>query len=206
MRDEVIERNQAGPERAAGGPPGRRHRGGADAASSRACRGATCRCSPREAIYRHVRLARDIHPDEVHLSLEQNESVWTLAVATLDKPFLFSNICGVLSSFGMNILRGNAFTNPSGLVLDVFQFTDEERFLELNRDAHEQVLSVLQDVVAGRNRTSPRGCAGASRASSRGRRRGSRPSSASTTRSRAATPSSTSSPTTRWGCSTASAA
>jgi UTP:GlnB (protein PII) uridylyltransferase len=43
-------------------------------------------------------------------------------VATLDKPFLFSNICGVLSSFGMNILRGHALTNPNGLVLDVFQF------------------------------------------------------------------------------------
>jgi [protein-PII] uridylyltransferase len=105
----------------------------------------------REAIYRHVRLARDIHPDEVHLSLErQDDSVWTLAVATLDKPFLFSNICGVLSSFGMNIIRGHALTNPNGLVLDIFQFTDDERFLELNADAHDRVLKMLDDVVAGR--------------------------------------------------------
>jgi [protein-PII] uridylyltransferase len=104
----------------------------------------------REVIYRHVRLARDIHPDEVHLSLERNEDgVWSLAVATLDKPFLFSNICGVLSSFGMNIIRGHALTNPNGLVLDVFQFTDDERFLELNRDAQQQVLQVLEDVVSG---------------------------------------------------------
>ena len=88
---------------------------------------------PRDAIYRHVRLARDIRPDEVHVSLErQRSAVWTLAVVTLDKPFLFSNICGVLSSFGMNILRGHALTNPNGLVLDVFQFTDDERFLALN--------------------------------------------------------------------------
>ena len=71
-------------------------------------------------------------------------------MATLDKPFLFSNICGVLSSFGMNILRGHAFTNPNGLVLDAFEFTDEERFLELNRDAQQQVLRVMQDVVSGR--------------------------------------------------------
>src|SRR5688500_7510455 len=86
----------------------------------------------REAIYRHVRLARGIQPDEVHLSLEpQDSSVWTLAVVTLDKPSLFSNICGVLSSFGMNIIRGHALTNPNGLVLDVFQFTDDERFLAL---------------------------------------------------------------------------
>jgi [protein-PII] uridylyltransferase len=86
----------------------------------------------------------------VHLSLEQVDGVWTLAVVTLDKPFLFSNICGVLSSFGMNILRGQALTNPSGLVLDVFQFADEERFLALNKEAHTQVLAVLQDVVSGR--------------------------------------------------------
>jgi [protein-PII] uridylyltransferase len=103
-----------------------------------------------DAIYRHVRLARNIHPDEVHLSLERNDDIWTLAAATLDKPFLFSNICGVLSSFGMNIIRGHALTNPNGLVLDVFQFIDEERFLSLNPDAHDQVLHVLEDVVSGR--------------------------------------------------------
>ena len=103
-----------------------------------------------DAIYRHVRLARNIHPDEVHLSLERNDGIWTLAVATLDKPFLFSNICGVLSSFGMDIIRGHALTNPNGLVLDVFQFIDDERFLALNPDAHDQVLHVLEDVVSGR--------------------------------------------------------
>ena len=105
----------------------------------------------REAIYRHVRLGRDIHPDEVHVSLERGEAaIWTLAVTTLDKPYLFSNICGVLSSFGMNIIRGHALTNPNGLVLDVFQFTDEERFLELNDEAHQQVLQILETVVSGK--------------------------------------------------------
>jgi len=111
---------------------------------------------PPEAIYRHIWLARDIKPDEVHLSLERKGAVWSLAVATLDKPFLFSNICGVLSSFGMNILRGHAFTNPNGLVLDAFEFTDDERFLELNRDAHNQLLHVMQDVVSGRAEVSAR--------------------------------------------------
>jgi [protein-PII] uridylyltransferase len=105
---------------------------------------------PRDTIYRHIRLARDIKPDEVHLSLEQNGSVWSLAVATLDKPFLFSNICGVLSSFGMNILRGHAFTNPNGLVLDAFEFTDDERFLALNRHGQQQLMRVMQDVVSAR--------------------------------------------------------
>ena len=59
-------------------------------------------------------------------------TVWELTVLTRDRPFLFSNISGVLSSFGMDILRGFAFTKPDGLVVDMFHFSDEERFLELN--------------------------------------------------------------------------
>jgi [protein-PII] uridylyltransferase len=104
----------------------------------------------REAIYRHVQLSRNIQPDHVHATLERKGAVWELTVVTLDKPFLFSNICGVLSSFGMDILRGHALTNPNGLVLDSFQFTDEDRFLELNADGRQQLLEVLQAAVSGR--------------------------------------------------------
>jgi [protein-PII] uridylyltransferase len=103
-----------------------------------------------EAIYRHVRLSRDMAPDEVHLFLERRHDTWELTVVTLDKPLLFSNICGVLSSFGMDILRGHALTNPNGLVLDVFQFTDAERFIELNAGAQDLMFQAINDVVAGR--------------------------------------------------------
>jgi [protein-PII] uridylyltransferase len=103
-----------------------------------------------DAIYRHVKLSRDIGPDDVHLSLEQKGSVWELTVVTLDKPFLFSNICGTLSSFGMNICRGHAMTNPNGFVLDIVDFTDDERFIELNQDAADRLYRVLRDVVSGR--------------------------------------------------------
>jgi [protein-PII] uridylyltransferase len=107
------------------------------------------RLFPHEAIYRHVRLSRDIRPDDVHATLDRRDTVWELTVVTLDKAFLFSNICGVLSSFGMDILRGHALTNPNGLVLDIFQFTDQERFLELNPDGQERFLHALQEVVSG---------------------------------------------------------
>src|SRR5436190_5516129 len=104
---------------------------------------------PHEAIYCHVRLSRDIRPDDVHADLERKGSLWELTVVTLDKPFLFSNICGTLSSFSMDIARGHALTNPNGLVLDVFQFTDQERFLELNARGKEQFLTVLGTVISG---------------------------------------------------------
>ncbi|MBI3491519.1 MAG: HD domain-containing protein, partial [Acidobacteria bacterium] len=107
------------------------------------------RLFPRDAIYRHVRLSRDIRPDDLHADLERRESLWELTVVTLDKPSLFSNICGALSSFGMDIARGHAMTNPNGLVLDIFQFTDQERFLELNAGGKDQFLGVLGDVISG---------------------------------------------------------
>ena len=50
-----------------------------------------------------MRLSRDIRPDDVHADLERKGSLWELTVVTLDKPFLFSNICGTLASFGMDI-------------------------------------------------------------------------------------------------------
>ncbi len=100
-------------------------------------------------IYRHVRLARDIGRDEVHASIEKHEDIYELSVATLDKPFLFSNIAGVLSYFGMNIHRAQAMTTPAGLVLDVFEFSDVEEFLGRNPGGAADIARVLQAVVAG---------------------------------------------------------
>ena len=104
---------------------------------------------PHDAIYRHVRLSRDITPDDVHADLERKDSLWELTVVTLDKQALFSNICGALSSYGMDITRGHAMTNPNGLVLDIFQFTDQERFLELNASGKEIFLTKLGSIISG---------------------------------------------------------
>ncbi|MEO8520813.1 MAG: hypothetical protein ABI603_05575 [Acidobacteriota bacterium] len=101
------------------------------------------------AVYRHVRLARDIVRDEVHAFLEHHDDIWELTLVTLDKPFLFSNVSGVLSSFGMDIHRGQAMTTPEGLVLDVFEFSDEESFLRKNPAAASDICRMLERVVAG---------------------------------------------------------
>ncbi len=99
--------------------------------------------------YRHVRLVRDLGSDQVHAMLERRGDVWELTVAARDRPFLFSNVSGVLSYFGMDILRGQAMTSPDDLVLDVFQFTDQEGFLHHNEVATSEILRLLQQVVAG---------------------------------------------------------
>ena len=70
-------------------------------------------------------------------------------MVTLDKPFLFCNISGVLSYFGMDIHRGQIMTTPEGLVLAVFEFTDAEGFLAQHRGAPRQIHRMLEAVVAG---------------------------------------------------------
>jgi [protein-PII] uridylyltransferase len=100
-------------------------------------------------IYRHVRLARGIQRDEVHTFIENHDDVWELTIVTLDKPFLFSNVAGVLSYFGMDIHRGQAMTTPDGLVLDVFEFSDADGFLSHNPGATGEISRMLDRVVAG---------------------------------------------------------
>ena len=102
-----------------------------------------------DSIYRHVRLSRDIRPNEAHFFLEKKAEAWELTVVSLDKPFLFSNICGVLAYFGMDILRGHALTSPAGLALDVFQFADSDAFFERNSEGPKEFDRRLREVVSG---------------------------------------------------------
>jgi [protein-PII] uridylyltransferase len=103
-----------------------------------------------EAIYRHVRLSRDLRPDASHFFLEKKSEAWELTVVSLDKPFLFSNICGVLAYFGMDILRGHALTSLQGMALDVFQFADAAAFFARNADGPKEFDRRLREVVDGK--------------------------------------------------------
>jgi [protein-PII] uridylyltransferase len=104
----------------------------------------------RDAVYSHVRRSRDLGPGAMETWVERKDTEWELTVITRDQPFLFSNISGVLSSFGMDILRGFAFTKPDGLVVDMFHFSDQERFLEMNKGGDAQLIKVLEEVVGGK--------------------------------------------------------
>jgi [protein-PII] uridylyltransferase len=146
--DELIDRRQAGPPSLLAERPPDIHESEIAQFLGGLPRRYLALFSP-ETIFRHVRLARDMQPDHVHLFLERKADVWDLTVVTLDKRYLFSNISGVLAYFGMNILRGQAMTNTNGLVVDVFEFTDQEGFFHHNPDAIPQFHQTMQDAVAG---------------------------------------------------------
>ena len=101
-------------------------------------------------VYEHVRLSRDLRAPDVHCLLEQKGAAWELALVSADQPGLFSKVCGVLSYFGMDILRGQALTNRRGTAVDLVEFTDRERFFELNEAARPDFTNLLADVVGGR--------------------------------------------------------
>ena len=101
-------------------------------------------------IYEHVRLSRNLQPAQVRSALVKTDAAWELSAIAIDQPRLFASVCGVLSYFGMNILRVQAMTNDHGIVLDIFQFEDQEGYLRLHQTAKSQMTKLLGDVVADR--------------------------------------------------------
>ena len=101
-------------------------------------------------VYEHIRLSRSLDSSNVQCSLEAKDSIWELTVVSVDQPRLYATICGVLSYFGMDILRGQAMSNEQGVALDIFQFTDAESFFRLNSTGQDEFVHRLQNVVAGR--------------------------------------------------------
>lgn len=101
-------------------------------------------------IYEHIRLSRNLDSSDVHCALEATDSIWELTVVSVDQPRLYAKICGALSYFGMDILRGQAMSNKHGVALDIFQFTDAESFFRLNPGGQKEFVHRLKDVVAGR--------------------------------------------------------
>ncbi len=97
-------------------------------------------------IFEHIRMCRHFRAGEVHCALKKTGGgQWELTVATLDRPFLFSKVCGVLAYLNADILSGQAMVSASGVALDVFVFHDEEGVLD-----RSDPKPLLADVIADR--------------------------------------------------------
>ena len=74
----------------------------------------------------------------------------SLTLLTKDRPALFASVAGAISSFGLNILKAEAFSNTAGMVLDTFTFADPHRTLELNPPEVDRLRGVVRKVVEGK--------------------------------------------------------
>jgi len=108
------------------------------------------RFTPKKKIAEHFRLSEKLKtPNDVAFKLVRYRSTYELSLMAFDRPFLFADLTGVLSYFGMNILRGQAFANTGGVILDIIEFEDELQTFKLNKSEIESFRSTLQRVLRG---------------------------------------------------------
>ncbi len=101
-------------------------------------------------IARQMQLEVESRTRGVALAIEKSGTVYRLTLLTRDRPFLFATVAGTLSSFGMNILKAEAFANRRGTVLDTFSFADPVRTLELNPTEMDRLKATIERAVLGR--------------------------------------------------------
>jgi [protein-PII] uridylyltransferase len=105
--------------------------------------------SPAE-IEEHMRLYEESRPTGVAVRLDRIEGAYRLTVIARDMPALFASFAGALSSFGLDILKAEAFSNARGTILDTFVFADPQRTLELNPPESERLLDLIRRVALGK--------------------------------------------------------
>lgn len=102
-----------------------------------------------DQIGEHFQLAQQLGKEAVQLALRPHRQFQEITLVTRDRPMLFADMAGALSAWGMNIVKADAFSNASGLIIDSFQFTDPFRTLELNPGEHERFLASLRRALHG---------------------------------------------------------
>lgn len=102
-------------------------------------------------IEAHMALDERRRERGVAVEFRRLESAWLMTLLASDRPGLFAAAAGTLSSFGMNILKADAFSNRSGLVLDTFTFADPNRTLELNPSEVDRLRTAAEKVIAGKS-------------------------------------------------------
>lgn len=105
---------------------------------------------PPEQIAAHFRMATALRDEPVQLAYRTVRQLNEITLLTADRPGLFADMAGVLSAWGMNIVKADAFSNAAGIIVDTFQFTDTYRTLELNHSEIDRFLGSIRDTLSHR--------------------------------------------------------
>jgi len=101
-----------------------------------------------EQILEHFQMALLLSTSAAQIQLRSQRQLWELTVITRDRPLLFADMAGALSSWGMNIVKAEAFSDDAGIIVDTFQFSDPLRTLELNPSEVDRFRESLLDVIS----------------------------------------------------------
>ena len=102
-----------------------------------------------DEIVSHYRMHQHWDGVEPQIDLLKQNGYYQVVLLNLDRPSLFARVAGTLSSWGMNILKAEAFSNKAGTVLDTFRFVDLFRTLDMNPTEKARLKRSLSDSVSG---------------------------------------------------------
>jgi len=100
-----------------------------------------------EQIASQFRLAQALRDQPIQVAFRPLRQLNEITLVTPDRPGLFADVAGVLSAWGMNIVKADAFSNAAGIIVDTFQFTDTYQTLELNVSEVERFLQNIRDAL-----------------------------------------------------------
>jgi [protein-PII] uridylyltransferase len=103
-----------------------------------------------EEVAAHVALAQQLETRPVAVEIKIERGFYQLTLLTHDRPALFASVAGAIASFGLNILKAEAFSNAQGVIVDTFTFSDPHRTLELNPSEVDRLRGVVRKVVEGK--------------------------------------------------------
>ncbi len=108
------------------------------------------RLHTQEEISFHFALAQQLTSRPVAFDVRPERGYYKLTLLTRDRSKLFASVAATISSFGLNILKAEAFSNASGVVVDTFTFADPHRTLNLHPAEVDRLRRVLRRVVEGK--------------------------------------------------------
>jgi [protein-PII] uridylyltransferase len=103
---------------------------------------------PPDQVRDHFKMAASLADDPIQIAFRTVRQLNEITLITADRPYLFADIAGVLSAWGMNIVKADAFSNEAGVIVDTFQFTDPFQTLALNPSEIDRFLDSVRDVIA----------------------------------------------------------
>src|SRR5205823_3175709 len=98
----------------------------------------------------HLRLYALSRPTGVAVQLDEIGGAYRLTIVARDRPSMFASFAGAISSFGLDIVKAEAFANASRIILDTFVFADPKRILQLNPPEGERLQDLVRRVALGR--------------------------------------------------------
>ena len=101
-----------------------------------------------EQVRSHFQMVLELKQQPVQVAFRTVRQLNEITLVTEDRPLLFADVAGVLSSWGMNIVKADAFSNAAGIIVDTFQFTDPFQTLSLNPSEIDRFLQSVRDVVS----------------------------------------------------------